>query len=152
LTVGLNSTSRHLEVEAALSKPGSLPSAEAAPKSAEQEPPSKHLAVVFLSKPRDNLVYAHLPLLCYTASAAQKDKAQSTRLVMLDPSCERKIAACMGLPRAGVVGVFDDAPGTASLMDYIRENVGPVEVPWMESALSGKWLGTNVEHRVPGQA
>jgi ribonuclease P/MRP protein subunit POP3 len=149
LTVGLNTTSRHLETEAALSKPGALVSVD---KEKEAEKTSrKHLAVVFLPKPRDNLVYSHLPLLCYTSSATQKDKVQRTRLVLLDPSCERTIATAMGTPRAGVIGVFDDAPGALSLLEYVRDNVDPIEVPWLEKALSGQWMGMNVETHIPGQ-
>jgi ribonuclease P/MRP protein subunit POP3 len=149
LTVGLNSTSRHLETEAALSKPGALVTVD---KVEEAEQTSrKRLAVVFLPKSRDNLVYSHLPLLCHTSSAAQKDKAQRTRLVLLDPSYERTIATAMGLPRVGVIGVFNDAPDTSSLLEYVRENVDPVEVPWLEKALSGQWTGMNVETHIPGR-
>lgn len=149
LTVGLNSTSRHLETEAALSKSGALTPVDKESKAERR--PKKRLAVVFLPKPKDNLVYAHLPLLCYTSSATQTDKAQQTRLVLLDPSSERTIATAMGLPRAGVIGVFDDAPGAGPLLDYVKENVDPVEVPWLENALSGQWIGLNVETHIPGQ-
>ena len=149
LTVGLNTTSRHLETEAALSKPGAL--APVDKKIKAEETPRKRLAVVFLPKPKDNLVYAHLPLLCYTSSATQKDKTQQTRLVLLDPSSERTIATAMGLPRAGVIGVFDDAPGAGSLLGYVKENVDPVEIPWLGKALSGQWMGMNVETHIPGQ-
>jgi ribonuclease P/MRP protein subunit POP3 len=148
LTVGLNTTSHHLETEAALSKPGALAAVD---KDSEAEQTTKkRLAVVFLPKPKDNLVYSHLPLLCYTSST-QKDKTQHTRLVLLDPSCERIIATAMGLPRAGVIGVLEDAPGASPLIEYVRENVDPVEVPWLEKALSGQWMGMNVETHVPGQ-
>lgn len=150
LTVGLNTTSRHLESEAALSKPGALVCVD---KEKEAEKTSRErLAVVFLPKLRNNLVYSHLPLLCYTSSATQKDKVQRTRLVLLDSSCERIIATAMGLPRAGVIGLFDDAPGALSLLEYVRENVDPIEVPWLEKALSGQWMGMNVETHIPGQA
>lgn len=149
LTVGLNTTSRHLETEAALSKPGALTPVDKESKA--EQTPRKHLAVVFLPKPKDNLVYAHLPLLCYTSSTTQKDKTQQTRLVLLDPSSERIIAAAMGLPRAGVVGVFEDAPGAGPLLEYVKENVVPVEIPWLEKALSGQWMGMNVETHIPGQ-
>jgi ribonuclease P/MRP protein subunit POP3 len=57
----------------------------------------------------------------------------------------------MGLPRAGVIGVLEDAPGASPLIEYVRENVDPVEVPWLEKALSGQWMGMNVETHVPGQ-
>jgi ribonuclease P/MRP protein subunit POP3 len=149
LTVGLNTTSRRLETEAALSNPGALITVDKENKA--EQTPWKRLAVVFLPKPKDNLVYAHLPLLCYTCSVNRKDKAQQTRLVLLDPSCERTIATAMGLPRAGVIGVFEDAPGAAPLLEYVRENVNPVEVPWLEKALSGQWMGINVETHIPGQ-
>ncbi|KAI4723244.1 hypothetical protein E4T48_00547 [Aureobasidium sp. EXF-10727] len=151
LTVGLNTTSRYLETEAALAKLGATPTTDKEMKSAEQTT-GKSLAVVFLPKPKDNLVYAHLPLLCYTSSITKKDKAQHTRLVLFDPSYERTIATAMGLPRTGVIGVFEDAPGAAPLLTYVRENMDPVEVPWLEKALSGQWMGMNVETHVPGQA
>ena len=149
LTVGLNTTSRHLETEAALSKPGALAPVDKEIKA--EGTPRKRLAVVFLPKPKDNLVYAHLPLLCYTSSATREDKTQQTRLVLLDPSSERTIATAMGLPRAGVIGVFDDAPGAGPLLGYVEENVDPVEIPWLEKALSGHWMGMNVETHIPGQ-
>jgi len=149
LTVGLNTTSRHLETEAALSKPGALAPVDKEIKA--EETPRKRLAVIFLPKPKDNLVYAHLPLLCYTSSATQKDKTQQTRLVLLDPSSERTIATAMSLPRAGVIGVFDDTPGAGPLLEYVKENVDPVEIPWLEKALSGHWMGMNVETHIPGQ-
>jgi ribonuclease P/MRP protein subunit POP3 len=150
LTVGLNTTGRHLETEAALSKPGALAAVDK--ENEAKQPTRKRLAVVFLPKPRDNLVYSHLPLLCFTSSATHEDKTQHTRLILLDPSCERTIAAAMGLPRAGVIGVFDDAPGASSLIEYVRENVDPVEVPWLGKAISGQWMGMNVETHIPGQA
>jgi ribonuclease P/MRP protein subunit POP3 len=150
LTVGLNTTGRHLETEAALSKPGALAAVDK--ENETKQTITKRLAVVFLPKPRDNLVYSHLPLLCFTSSATHEDKTQHTRLVLLDPSCERTIAAAMGLPRAGVIGVFDDAPGASSLIEYVRENVDPVEVPWLGKAISGQWMGMNTETHTPGQA
>ncbi|KAI5208976.1 hypothetical protein E4T39_01087 [Aureobasidium subglaciale] len=150
LTVGLNSTSRQLELEAASSKPEISSAAHENTRTTEQAA-GRHLAVVFLPKPRENLVYAHLPLLCYTSSVKYKEKAQQTRLVLLDSSCERTIAAAMGLPRAGVIGVFDDAPGSVSLLAYVRDNVVPIEVPWLEKALSGNWTGITTEYHVAGQ-
>jgi ribonuclease P/MRP protein subunit POP3 len=149
LTVGLNTTSRHLETEAALSKSGA-PTTEYKESKAELATGNR-LAVVFLPKPRDNLVYSHLPLLCYTSSANMKDEAQQTRLVLLDPSSERILAASIGLPRAGVIGVFDNAPGAGPLLEYVRQNVDPVEIPWLKKALSGQWMGVNVETHIPGQ-
>jgi ribonuclease P/MRP protein subunit POP3 len=38
-----------------------------------------------------------------------------------------------------------------SLLGYVRENVDPIEVPWLEKALSGQWMGMNVETHIPGQ-
>ncbi|KAI5212536.1 hypothetical protein AUEXF2481DRAFT_5619 [Aureobasidium subglaciale EXF-2481] len=151
LTVGLNSTSRQLELEAASSKSG-ISSAANEDTGASKQAFARHLAVIFLPKPPENLVYAHLPLLCYAPSVKYKEKSQQTRLVLLDSSCERTIAAAMGLTRAGVVGVFDDAPGSVSLLNYVRDNVVPVEVPWLEKALSGDWTGVTTECHVPGQA
>lgn len=149
LTVGLNSTTRCLESNAALSRPRVVTGTESHKPGNQEE--AKHLAVVVLPKPVDDLMYAHLPMLCFTASLSSKGKA-ATRLVLLDPFHERTIAAAMGLPRVGVLGVMDDTPGAASLLSYVRDNVEPVEVPWLADALSGNWMGVTLQTHVPEKA
>ncbi|EON64463.1 hypothetical protein W97_03695 [Coniosporium apollinis CBS 100218] len=139
LTVGLNSTTRHLETLMA-----SATGNKQKPPSTVEDPPAdgpdaQHMAVIFLPKSRNDLVYAHLPLMSRTASTLRPELA-ATRLVSLSPAAEVKIAAALGLPRAGVVGILEGASGSESLVDYVRQHVRPVEVPWIEEATKGEYL------------
>lgn len=147
MTVGINSTTRLLETKVSLSKSGGR-AAVHDESSTERKQAGEELAVVFLSKPKDDLMYAHLPVLCYTGSKAQKSQ-EPIRLVILDSACERTISASLGLPRAGVIGIMENAPGATALIDYVRDNVTPVEIPWLEPALAGKWTGFKLETHVP---
>ena len=74
-----------------------------------------------------------------TASLLHPD-VPATRLVPLSPTAEARIAAALGLPRAGVVGIMEGAPGSGPLVEYVRQHVQPVEVPWIQEAAKGAYL------------
>lgn len=107
------------------------------------------MAAIFLPRPANDILYTHLPPLCYTASLANKS-APDIRLVLLDRSAERRLAASMGIPRAGVIGIMEDAPGSKALLEYVREQIPAVEIPWMSQALNGDWMGTQTELNATG--
>lgn len=122
------------------------------PPSTVEEPPvdgpdAQHTAVIFLPKSRNDLIYAHLPLMSRTASTL-RPRLAATRLVPLNPTAETRIAAALGLPRAGVVGVLEGAPGSELLAGYVRQHVQPVEVPWIEEATRGEYLPLQTQTEV----
>lgn len=39
---------------------------------------------------------------------------------------------------------MEGAPGAHTLVDYVRSHVEPVDVPWLNEVLAGKWKGTEV--------
>lgn len=102
------------------------------------------MMAIFLPKQASEIVYAHLPSLCYTASLAN-NSSPKIRLVSLNVSAEKRIAASLGIPRAGVIGIVEDAPGATALLEYVREQVPPIEIPWISRALNGDWMSTQVE-------
>jgi len=138
ILVGINSTTRHLEAL--------VPSHDSRP---SQEPTSleltsaKPLVAIFLTHAPTFLPYSHLPTLIALASAAQPSRI-ATRLVPLTPFSETNLSEALGIARAGAVGVFKDAPGSGPLMDYVREHVEPVDVPWVREVSAGEWLGTKI--------
>ncbi|KAF2100377.1 hypothetical protein NA57DRAFT_54469 [Rhizodiscina lignyota] len=141
VTVGLNSTSRHLEALSAPLKDQTKQTSEVV--QSEYRPP---LSAIFLPKARNDMIYAHLPLLAQTASSAQNLPAHSaTRLVPLDSKHEQKLASSLGLPRAGVVGLMEGAPGTDALIEYVRSKVEPIDVPWLREAAEAKYMGLKVD-------
>jgi len=68
-------------------------------------------------------------------------------VVPLDAMSERKLCAAMGIPRIGVLGVMSDAPGAAPLLEYVRDQVSLLKVPWVKETSEGRWLGTKIGTR-----
>jgi ribonuclease P/MRP protein subunit POP3 len=89
------------------------------------------------------LPYTHLPTLAALVSARHPTKP-AIRIVQLRASVEAKVCEALGLPRAAIVGVFEDAPGAGPLIEYVRETLDAVEVPWTREIGDGKWLGTKI--------
>lgn len=146
LLLGFNHVTRHLEELSTLSAPPHNFADDAASSAAKKA----HIAAVFLFHPLDDLIYCHLPALCHTASLAHTERPP-TRLVLLDAAAEKLVADAVGLPRLSVLGVVDakeEGPAEmASLMQYLRDHVQPVDVPWLKDAREGKWMGTRIESR-----
>lgn len=147
LTVGLNSTTRHLEELAAYSSlsdlkrlPGYDTPGEA---KTQEEPPLKHVELVFLPRPKHHVVHAHLPTLSLTASNAHPHCAK-TRLIPLSADAEPKLAKLLGLPRVGVIGIIEGAPVPRPLIDYVTNHVQEVSVPWLDESCQYQSLQVQV--------
>jgi len=152
ILIGFNAVTRHLEALSTISGNHldlSCP-AELAP---EHQPPCRHVAAVFLLRPLDELIYVHLPTLCYTASLAHPGLPR-TRLVLLDESAEPQIAKALGLARVSVLAVIEppesgspeaSAPGMEILTAYVREHIEAVGAGWLADAVDARWLGTKVD-------
>ncbi|KAK0345682.1 RNase P and RNase MRP subunit [Friedmanniomyces endolithicus] len=151
ILIGFNAVTQHLEALSATSAQH-LSLFRLAEVKAEKQPPIRHIFAVFLLRPLDELIYAHLPTLCYTASLAHP-KLPATRLVLLDDSAETQIAGALGLARVSVLAILEPeagssevaVPGMDSLMAYVREHVVVMGAGWLADAVSAKWLGTKVD-------
>jgi ribonuclease P/MRP protein subunit POP3 len=129
ITIGLNTTSRHLE---AFIKPD------------QDLTNTAPLAAVFLTQSPLALQYTHLPVLTALAASSHRE-ISAPRLIPLDKSAEQRLSRALGIRRVSVIGVLQDAPGARPLIDYVREHVGAVEVPWVTETTEGKFLGTKIE-------
>ncbi|KAH0562488.1 hypothetical protein GP486_002825 [Trichoglossum hirsutum] len=163
LTIGLNSTTRVLELLAQKSIPESLslrrrllsaPRATATKSetygaSTEEKPGAsgeltqKPLVAVFVARStQPALLHAHLPLLTATASLS-RPKKPPIALVTLPKGAEVRLTSALGLPRVSVVGLSEGAPGSAALVEFVRENVKPVDVEWLVGE-GNEWRGTEI--------
>ena len=144
--VGFNSVNRHVEM---LSGYSANELGVSSGMSFKPDVKPKHLAAVFLLRPPSDLIYSHLPTSCFTASLAHRDRPP-TRLVMLDPSAEKRLCDAMGTPRVSIVAVVepeddDDAAGLGSLSEFVRKHVSETDAGWLKDAVEAKWLGTKVD-------
>lgn len=64
--------------------------------------------------------------------------------MLLPSSAETRIATALHLPRVGAIGILEGAPGTESLVSYVKDHVGDVECKWIEEVSRGEWKGVKV--------
>jgi ribonuclease P/MRP protein subunit POP3 len=159
ITIGFNSTTRSLEdtlqrskaMHAASEGVDSRMDDNSEKKSRvdnTDEPTKDHdkkLAVIFLTHPTDYLPYRQLPNL--TEMIAKCDSTARILFVPLSETSDAKLSAALGIPRVGVIGIYEYAPGATALLQYTHENVPPVNVPWIQEAEEGKWLGSQIQSK-----
>jgi ribonuclease P/MRP protein subunit POP3 len=147
ITVGFNTTIRHLESLSTISRPPSLGEAtlegpkEAAAKSVEQVAP---LSAVFVCRTwLPPILTSSLPLLTATASLAFPEEPP-IRLVPLGKAAKDKLAQALHQPRVGFIGLLSDTSAAENLVDFVRTRVQPVDVPWLKEVGSGVYLPVKV--------
>lgn len=151
LTIGFNTTTKYLEsLVQRSSLPSQVPSSDNAPDmKAPTRSPSEHsssrpLAIVFAPhSDQFSIMYSHLPLLTKTASLASSS-SPSVRLVMLPKGAEERLGAILSVPRVGLIGLIDGALESKVLIEFIRERVPQVEVPWVQEAMAGAYLPVKI--------
>ncbi|OAP58304.1 hypothetical protein AYL99_07394 [Fonsecaea erecta] len=127
LTFGFNSTVRRLESLARSRKPQMLSQhTDADPSSGH---PLANLSVVFVCRQNlPDIMTSSIPLLLAT-SAPINTRA---RLVEWSSQAEEQVARALQQPRVGVVGVGEATPGAETLLQFVRDNVATVDVPWLD--------------------
>jgi ribonuclease P/MRP protein subunit POP3 len=97
---------------------------------------------VFVSRSsQPSLLHAHLPLLTVTASLSHPEKPPIV-LVTLPKGAESRLVSALGVPRVGVVGLSEGAPGSKVLVEFVREKVKAVDAEWLGGRI--KWRGTEI--------
>ena len=144
--MGFNKVTRHLEKLSLLSAKKADLDARAPNEALEEG--FRHVIAVFLFRTMDDLIFSHLPTMCFTASLA-RPSMQPTRLVLLDSSVGKRVLEAVRQPISlSVLAVLDggeeNMPDLKALEDYVREHVEPVDVPWLRDVVKGTWLGTKI--------
>ena len=103
------------------------------------------LAAVFVPySDQHAILYAHIPLLAKMTSSAFAT-LPSTRLVVLSKGAEQRLGSALAIPRVGLIGLSRDAPESAALMEFVRQKVPEIEVPWLEEVAAGSCLPVTVD-------
>lgn len=147
ITLGFNSTVRHLESLSEFSKPLSLvetsleASRDVSAGSVDQLSPLSAVFVCLTGLPP--ILTSSLPLLAATASLASIEEPPIL-LVPLGKVAGEKLAQAVHQPRVGFVGLLSDTSTAENLMDLVRTHVQPVGVPWLKEADSGTYLPAKI--------
>ena len=154
LTVGFNSTNRSIEAQTQASNPTSSPNSPSAireggkvslanPRDKSTSP--RPLAAIFVARfDQHSAMFSHLPLLVANASLAAST-GPAVRLVSLPKGAMKRLSIALHLPRVSMIGLEDDAQSAASLIAYVRDNVPPVEIPWLKDLPAGNYLPTAIK-------
>lgn len=152
LTIGFNSTTRYLESLARTAYPevtqdqdpttSKAETAEPTPSSPANPKPMIAIFVPRLDQPP--ILYSHLPLLIKTASLASTS-SPPPRLISLPKGAEERLSAALSIPRAGLIGLIEGAPNINHFIEFIRQQVPEVEVPWLHEAVAGSYMPVNIK-------
>ncbi len=105
----------------------------------------RHVAAIFVPRSaHPSILHSHLPVLVHTASMAHPNLPQ-TRLVALPKGCESRLQEALALPRVNFLGVLDETPEASQLIEFVREHVPIIDVPWLPDVKQGNFLPLQVE-------
>lgn len=143
ITLGFNTTIRHLESLSAISRPQPLggPTLEQS-KSIGQLAP---LSAVFVCRAGlPSILTSSLPLLTATASLAFPEEPP-TRLIQLGKIAGNRLAQALHQPTVGFIGLRSDTAIAKNLIALVRDRVQPVDVPWLREAVSTTYLPVKIK-------
>ena len=155
LTIGFNSTTRHLEALAQSCIPSNrkpaAPGLDIEAKEAREVSKAdlhtstlKPLDAVFVPRSdQPSIMHSHLPMLVQAASMAPLSSPH-IKLVVLPKGAEAKLSSALGIPRVGLIGLMEGAPAASPLIEFVKQHVPEVEVPWLVEAEAGVYLPVQI--------
>ena len=155
VTIGFNSTSRCLEALARryapldsggqVQKGPKVPAMDLSNASATDVSNPKPMAAVFVPRSdQPSMLNSHLPLLIKAASLGSPD-FPSPRLITLPKGADKRLSAAVSTPRVALIGLIDGAPEADALIDFIKQVVPEVDVPWLEETAKGGYQSVNIK-------
>lgn len=151
LTVGFNTTTRYIELLARnpspsmMQEPGPVMAIETSAGPSLNPAKIKPLTAVFVTRSSHlPALYSYLPLSVKLASLSVPS-SPSIRIITLPEGAEDRLKAALGIARVGMVGLIDGAPSALSLIQFIRENVPELEIPWLQEAVKGAYLAVKIK-------
>ncbi|KAJ4304386.1 RNase P and RNase MRP subunit [Collariella sp. IMI 366227] len=104
----------------------------------------KPYSVIFVARSgQSSAFHSHFPEMVALAAQGQSSD-EAVRLVGFSKACEDRLSEALAIPRVSSIGLYQDAPQAKGLVDFVREHVAPIEVPWLAETRSGKFLETKI--------
>ncbi|KAJ2899013.1 type 2A phosphatase activator TIP41 [Zalerion maritima] len=86
----------------------------------------------------------HFSQVVTTASLAHPDKPP-IRLVGFKRDVADRLSEALGLPRVSCIALREGCPQSEALVEFIRESIFPVDVPWLQDAKTATFKPTKVK-------
>ncbi|KTW29228.1 hypothetical protein T552_01184 [Pneumocystis carinii B80] len=149
MTLGINETTKLLEIYSKIGIPLSAPSYlrffekvdENHLSLLKDNKSANILKVVIVCKEdiQHNILYSHFPVLCGVVNEtlskieASDDNSQSgIRLVTLPKGSEQQLSEAAGLKRLAAIGIMKNTPYAEKMIDYIFKKIPPPQIPWLK--------------------
>ena len=102
------------------------------------------IAIVFVCRSsQPALLHDHLPTLTATASSDPL-VTEPVRLIGLPKTAEARLCKALELPRVGFLAIDDGAPQARPLLDFVRNNVPPVELAAFRDAEKATYIPVQI--------
>ncbi|KAK5989045.1 hypothetical protein PT974_10543 [Cladobotryum mycophilum] len=133
--VGFNSITRNLETHAAASQEST---------DMVDEEVKKAYSMVFVARGNQSSAFnCHFPQMVGMASK-NLSQVEKTRLIGFSKPCSDRLSSTLGLPRVSSIAVRCDAPGADALLTFVRKNVAPIDVPWVDGNMDIQYQTTQI--------
>ncbi|KAL2111416.1 hypothetical protein VUR80DRAFT_10139 [Thermomyces stellatus] len=145
IDVGLASISRRLEQLSSTAELGPVSTKEG--QSAPGGNDALAYAVIFVARSgQPTAFHCHFPQMVAVASRSPSCH-QPIRLVGFSAPCAERLGAALGIPRVSAVGLRDGSPNAKALVDYVRQHVAAIPLPWASLDLSRppEYLGASIK-------
>lgn len=145
LDIGLSKVSRSLERLSV--PPAPCPTSgdqDQKPVNSSGGPEAAPYAVVFVARSGQSPAFhSHFPQMVAMASISLP-AGQSIRLVGFSKACEDRLSSCLGIPRTSCIAIRDNPHVARGIIEFVRDRVPSMEVPWLQEAHNGQFLETKI--------
>ncbi|KAI1637183.1 hypothetical protein F4809DRAFT_605846 [Biscogniauxia mediterranea] len=140
--VGLSAVTRCLQNAASQGR--DLKSSVELDDTSEKDRLARLYSVIFVARSgQPSILNNHLPQMVAVASKAHPSRTP-IRLVGLSKACQDRLSESVGIPRVSYIGLYEDAPNSKPLVDFVRQHVPAIEATWLEEASRAEYRETNI--------
>ncbi|KAG5439685.1 hypothetical protein PCK2_000725 [Pneumocystis canis] len=148
MTLGINKTTRLLEIYSKMCIPSSAPSYlkvldkkdEIYLSMLKNSKSLNILKVIFVCREdiHSSILYSHFPVLCGIVNEmvskiemSNNESQPGIRLITLPKGSEQKLSEAAGLKRLAAVGIMKNTPHAENMINYIFQKIPPLHIPWL---------------------
>ncbi|KAI1180000.1 hypothetical protein F4777DRAFT_530647 [Nemania sp. FL0916] len=108
-------------------------------------PTSRFYSAIFVARSgQPNALSSHLPQMVAVACKSHPSQPP-IRLVELPRACESRLCESLGIHRVSCIGIYANAPNSNALIDFTRNHVGIIQVPWLQEAGKAEYRAVKIK-------
>ncbi|KAI1500598.1 hypothetical protein F5X99DRAFT_385942 [Biscogniauxia marginata] len=142
IDIGLAAITRNLHNAASGGRKLSSPTEDNT--ATEKDQIIRSYSIIFVARSgQPSALNSHISQMVAVASKAHPSRTP-IRLVGLSKACQERLSESVGIPRVSYIGLYEDAPNSRPLVDFVRQHVPVIETTWLEEASRAQHRETNI--------